>query len=139
MLEGMYTAAAGMAAQQQRLDALSNDLANVNTVGYKSLRVAFRDLVYTASGPGGMPGVTEGSGSAASVIGRSSSAGALKQTGEALDVAIDGTGYLQVRRPDGTNALTRNGQLSVDKGQRTPALAGRVLRGPAYKKTAATP
>jgi len=114
MLEGMYTAAAGMAAQQQRLDALSNDLANVNTVGYQRVRVAFRDLVYTASGPGGQPGVTEGSGAAASAIGRSSIAGALKQTGEPLDVAITGPGFLQVRRPDGTNALTRNGQLTVD-------------------------
>ncbi|UGS33693.1 flagellar hook-basal body protein [Capillimicrobium parvum] len=121
MLEGMYTAAAGMAAQQQRLDALSNDLANVNTVGYKRVRVAFRDLVYTPSGPGGRPGVTEGSGAAASAIGRSSLAGALKQTGEPLDVAITGPGFLQVRRPDGTNALTRDGQLTVDARRRLNA------------------
>ena len=114
MLEGMYTAAAGMAAQQQRLDALSNDLANVNTVGYQAVRVAFRDLVYTPSGPGGQPGVDEGAGAAASTIGRSTRAGALRQTGDPLDVAIAGPGYLQVRRPDGTNALTRNGQLTVD-------------------------
>jgi flagellar basal-body rod protein FlgG len=121
MLEGMYTAAAGMAAQQQRLDALSNDLANVNTVGYKRVRVAFRDLVYTPSGPGGRPGVQEGAGAAASTIGRSSLAGALRQTGGPLDVAIAGPGYLQVRRPDGTSALTRDGQLTVDKAGRLNA------------------
>jgi flagellar basal-body rod protein FlgG len=118
MLEGMYTAAAGMAAQQQRLDALSNDLANVNTIGYKRLRVAFRDLVYTASGPGGQAGVMEGSGAAASIIGRGRTTASLKTTGEALDVAIDGPGVQQVRRPDGGLALTRNGQLTVDVQRR---------------------
>jgi flagellar basal-body rod protein FlgG len=120
MLEGMYSAAAGMAAQQQRLDALSNDLANVNTVGYKRLRVAFRDLVYTATGPGATPtpGNLEGSGAAASIIGRGAVPASYKETGEKLDVAISGPGYLQVRRPDGTRALTRDGQLSVDVQRR---------------------
>ena len=47
MLEGMYTAAAGMAAQQSRLDAVANDLANASTTGYKHVRVAYRDLAYT--------------------------------------------------------------------------------------------
>ena len=47
MLEGLRTAAAGMLAQQQKLDAVSNDLANANTTGYKRVRVAFRDLLYT--------------------------------------------------------------------------------------------
>ena len=65
MLEGMYSAAAGMAAQQQRLDALSNDVANASTIGYKRQRVAFRDLVYSPSGPGGQQGVMEGAGAAA--------------------------------------------------------------------------
>ena len=50
MLEGLNSAAAGMAAQQQRLDAVSNDLANANTTGYKRVRVGFRDLVYTQTG-----------------------------------------------------------------------------------------
>jgi flagellar basal-body rod protein FlgG len=118
MLEGMYTAAAGMAAQQQRLDALSNDVANVNTIGYKRLRVAFRDLVYTPAGPGGQPGVTAGAGAAATIIGRGRTEAALKVTGQQLDVAVSGRGYLQVRRPDGTAGLTRNGQLSLDEQRR---------------------
>ena len=50
MLEGLNTAAAGMAAQQSRIDAVANDLANANTTGYKHLRVGFRDLVYTQAG-----------------------------------------------------------------------------------------
>src|SRR3954468_16799340 len=65
VLEGMYTAAAGMAAQQTRLDAVASDLANVDTTGYKSARVAFRDLVYDdAQGFGAAKGVTIGPGSA---------------------------------------------------------------------------
>jgi flagellar basal-body rod protein FlgG len=121
MLEGMYSAAAGMAAQQQRLDALSNDVANADTVGYRRLRVAFRDLVYTPSGPGGQAGVTEGAGAATTVIGRGSGPAALKSTGEPLDVAIAGPAYLQVRRPDGSTALTRAGSLSIDAQRRLNA------------------
>lgn len=118
MLEGMYSAAAGMAAQQQRLDALSNDVANAGTIGYQRQRIAFRDLVYTPSGPGGQAGVMEGSGAAAVTIGRGGSGGSYKPTGSALDVAIEGDAYLQVRRPDGTNALTRNGALTLDVQRR---------------------
>jgi flagellar basal-body rod protein FlgG len=129
MLEGMYSAAAGMAAQQQRLDALSNDVANASTIGYKRQRVAFRDLVYTASGPGGQQGVMEGAGSAATTIGRGGQGGAYQSTGASLDVAIEGDGYLQVRRPDGSTALTRNGQLSLD-AQRNLLSNGLPLQPP---------
>ena len=118
MLEGMYSAAAGMAAQQQRLDALSNDLANVNTTGYKRVRVAFRDLVYTQAGPGARPGVSEGSGAAATSVGRGSAQGALKRTDRPLDIALNGPGFLAVRRPDGTQALTRDGNLRLDAQNR---------------------
>lgn len=118
MLEGMYSAAAGMAAQQQRLDALSNDLANVNTTGYKRVRVAFRDLVYTAAGPGATPGVSEGAGAAARSVGRGAAQGALQRTDRPLDVAISGPGFLRVRRPDGAEALTRDGNLRLDARNR---------------------
>ena len=112
MLEGLYTAAAGMAAQQQRMDALSNDVANVNTAGYKRVRIGFRDLVYQADGPNG---VRTGSGAAAVQLGRGYEQGAYQQTGQPFDLAIDGEGYFQVRR-DGTNetVLTRNGSFQVD-------------------------
>jgi flagellar basal-body rod protein FlgG len=118
-----------MAAQQQRLDALSNDVANASTIGYKRQRVAFRDLVYTAGGPGGQQGVMEGAGAAATTIGRGGQGGAYQNTGAALDVAIEGDGYLQVRRPDGSTALTRNGQLSLD-AQRNVLSNGLPLQPP---------
>lgn len=114
MLEGMYTAAAGMAAQQQRLDAVANDLANVDTTGYKRVRVAFSDLVYDDPSFGAEAGVRLGAGAKATVIGRTQQQGALIPTGRALDVGIDGPGFLQVRLDDGRTALTRDGALGID-------------------------
>ena len=115
MLEGLYTAAAGMAAQQQRMDALSNDVANVNTAGYKRVRVGFRDLVYQADGPSG---VRTGAGAATTQLGRRTEQGALQITDQPFDLAIQGEGYFQVRRADGQLALTRAGNFQVNsRGQ----------------------
>jgi flagellar basal-body rod protein FlgG len=133
VLEGMYTAAAGMAAQQTRLDAVSANLANVNTTGYKSARVAFRDLVYDDfQGYGAAKGVQIGAGSAASSIGRSSAQGALQNTGRTLDVALTGPGFIQVKLKDGTTALTRDGNLDVDPTGRLRLHTGQLLE-PAVK------
>jgi flagellar basal-body rod protein FlgG len=114
MLEGMYSAAAGMAAQQQRLDAVSNDIANVNTTGYKNVRVAFRDLLYTPEWLATEQGVSEGAGAKATIVGRGAAQGAFERTDDPLDVALQGQGFLQMKRPDGTNVLTRDGNLRVD-------------------------
>jgi flagellar basal-body rod protein FlgG len=111
MLEGLYSAAAGMQAQQQRMDSVGNDLANANTNGYKKTRVAFRDLLYVPDASGR---VQSGAGAAATTIGRSFSQGVLRETGNPLDVAIEDGGFLQVRRADGTTALTRDGSLKLD-------------------------
>ena len=111
MLEGMYSAAAGMAAQQQRIDALSNDLANVNTTGYKRVRVAFRDLLYTPTGAGAVQGIASGAGAAAVQVGRSSEEGTIQQTDRPLDLALEGSGYLEVTDANGRRLLTRDGSL----------------------------
>jgi flagellar basal-body rod protein FlgG len=124
VLEGMYTAAAGMAAQQQRLDAVASDLANVSTTGYKKQRVAFRDLVYVPTGPGATPGIQEGAGSAATVMGRGSVQGALNRTDNPLDVSLNGPGYLRVRRADGQQVLTRDGGLQIDAQNRLVTNSG---------------
>jgi flagellar basal-body rod protein FlgG len=105
MGDGLQSAASGLEAQQYRMDSLANDIANVNTPGYRRDRVAFRDLAYD----GGV-----GSGAAADSAGRSQIAGALQQTGQPLDLAIDGSGYLQVKTADGRTALTRVGSLHID-------------------------
>jgi flagellar basal-body rod protein FlgG len=113
MLEGLYSAATGMAAQQVQLDAISNDLANMSTSGYKSERVAFSDLLYSKVNEEGTE-TTAGAGARAELIGTSQTQGSTEETGNPLDVAIEGPGYLQVTRSDGTRALTRNGGLELD-------------------------
>jgi flagellar basal-body rod protein FlgG len=128
MLEGLYTAAAGMAAQQQRMDALSNDVANTNTAGYKRVRVGFRDLVYQADGPNG---VRTGSGAAAVQLGRGYEQGAFQKTDQPFDIAIEGDGYLQVRSAStGQVALTRNGSLQLDTNGRLVTPEGDTLVPP---------
>ena len=127
MLEGLYTAAAGMAAQEQRLDAVSNDIANVNTAGYKKVRVGFRDLVYQATGPSA---VRTGAGAALTQLGRGSAQGSLQQTGNPFDLAIQGRGYFQVRRADGQLVLTRNGAFGLDgRGRLTNSNGELVVPG----------
>jgi flagellar basal-body rod protein FlgG len=111
LLEGMYSAAAGMAAQQQRIDALANDMANINTTGYKRVRVAFRDLLYSPTGQGAVKGVATGAGAAATVVGRGAAPGTIMDTGRSLDVGLVGAGYLQVRDSTGKTMLTRDGSL----------------------------
>jgi flagellar basal-body rod protein FlgG len=111
MLEGLYTAAAGMAAQQQRMDALSNDVANVNTAGYKRVRVGFHDLIYQRTGQG----VSTGAGAAAVQLGRGYEQGTFQKTDQPFDLAITGDGYFQVRRANtGQTALTRDGSFQVN-------------------------
>jgi flagellar basal-body rod protein FlgG len=127
MLHGLDAAAAGMAAQQAHMDALSNDIANVNTTGYKHGRTSFRDLLPSAVGRGGAQGVTAGAGSAATSIGRSFAQGALRQTGRPLDVALQGDGFLQVRTPTGV-ALTRDGALNVDPRGRLVTNTGALVQ-----------
>jgi flagellar basal-body rod protein FlgG len=113
MLEGLYSAAAGMEAQQEQLNAISNDLANVSTSGYKSERVAFSDLLYNPVKIAGSE-TTAGAGASAKVIGRSESQGALQETGNPLDLAIEGEGYFLLTRANGQKALTRDGTFGVD-------------------------
>ncbi len=113
MLEGLYSAAAGMSAQQEQLDAIGNDLANLSTSGYKSERVAFSDLLYNPTKIAHTE-TSVGSGAGAEVIGHSETQGAIKQTGDPLDLAIEGGGYFQVTTPSGQVALTRDGAFSAD-------------------------
>jgi flagellar basal-body rod protein FlgG len=113
MLEGLYSAAAGMEAQQEALNAISNDLANVSTSGYKSERVAFSDLLYNPISIAGTE-TSAGAGASAKVIGRSEAQGTIQETGNPLDLAIEGEGYFEVTRANGQKALTRDGTFGVD-------------------------
>ena len=128
MLEGLNSAAAGMAAQQQRLDAVSNDLANANTTGYKRVRVGFRDLVYTQTGRSSAQGPQTGAGVAAIDAGRAFQQGAVQRTEQPFDVAIQGEGFMRVRLPDGRQALTRDGSLRVDEAGKLVTSSGAVVQ-----------
>jgi flagellar basal-body rod protein FlgG len=132
MLEALNSAAAGMAAQQQRLDATANDLANTNTTGYKHQRVGFRDLVYEQTGRSSAQGVRTGAGSAAVDAGRAFSQGVLQRTDRPLDVAIQGEGFLRIKLPDGRAGLTRDGNLHVDGARNLTTSTGGLVQ-PAIK------
>ncbi len=138
MLEGLYSAAAGMSAQQEQLNAISNDLANVSTTGYKSERVAFNDLLYSAVDVAGTVS-TDGAGASAKVIGRHEAQGSVQQTGDPLDLAIEGDGYFEVTTATGQTALTRDGNFGVDANGTIVSANGNPLTPPITLPKGASP
>jgi flagellar basal-body rod protein FlgG len=122
MNPAMLISKTGVQAQDAKLQAIANNLANVNTVGFKRDRVVFEDLFYQVDKqPGAQTAdntVTNGVqlGTGVNVVGTQKifTDGSLQTTSQPLDVAISGHGFLEVRRPDGTAAYTRAGQLQVD-------------------------
>ncbi|MGO9751597.1 MAG: flagellar hook-basal body protein [Solirubrobacteraceae bacterium] len=123
MLAGLYAAASGMEAQQTQMDALSNDIANADTPGYQSTVVGFSDLLSTSGGYSGADPAPTGTGAVAKLIGYSQAQGPIAPTGQPLDVAIEGQGYIEVRQANGTIGLTRNGTLQLNaRGQLTTNL-----------------
>jgi len=123
MLSSLWIAKTGLDAQQTRMDVISNNLANANTTGFKSSRASFQDLMYqNRAQPGAQTteqtlsptGLMLGTG--VRVVGTEKlfTQGEISQTGNSLDVAIQGRGFLQVSMPDGTVAYTRDGSLHTD-------------------------
>jgi flagellar basal-body rod protein FlgG len=128
MLEGLYSAASGMEAQQNQFDAISNDMANLDTPGYQSTVVGFHDLLYSNGAYGST--VPTGAGSASAIVGRDQSQGAMQTTNRQLDVAIQGQGYIEVRRPDGSIGLTRNGRLELNAKRQLTNQEGMLVQPP---------
>ena len=128
MLEGLYSAASGMEAQQNQFDAISNDMANVDTPGYQSTVVGFHDLLYSNGAYGST--VATGAGSASAIVGRDQTQGAINTTNRQLDVAVQGQGYLEVRRPDGSIGLTRNGRLELNSKRQLTNQEGMLVQPP---------
>ncbi len=119
MLRALRTAALGMSAQQNGVDNTANNLANANTTGYKRSTVVFHDLLYQsvqARGPGGgaaPASMQMGHGASAIATVRSFEQGGLVETGNSLDIAINGDGFFQVQQADGTIAYTRDGTFAL--------------------------
>ena len=122
MLRAFSTAATGMAAQQTIVDVIANNLANINTTGFKRSQVSFQDLMYIKlrisggdTSTGGTPtGLEIGSGVRPAATLKVFTQGELENTGRSLDVAILGDGFFQVTDPGGATKYTRDGALSVD-------------------------
>lgn len=118
----LYSAATGMEAQQLNLNTIANNLANVNTPGFKRSKIEFQDLLYqkprasgTDSGGGNLvpTGVEVGNGSRVAATSKVFTQGQLTNTGEKLDIAIQGDGFFEVQRPDGTIGFTRAGTFKL--------------------------
>ena len=121
MIRALYTAASGMQAQQANLDTVANNLANSATAGFRRRRLQFEDMVYqNLITPGSAQsqqtvsaGLQIGLGTRAAATEVVMSQGEFNQTGNPLDVAIQGQGFFQVSRPDGTTAYTRSGNFHM--------------------------
>ena len=123
MLRALYTSASGMQAQQMNLDVIANNLANVNTTGFKKSKVEFQDLLYQTSRAAGSEAgagnqvptsLQVGHGSRPVATAKNFSNGELYQTGEKLDIAIHGNGFFKVTLTDGSDAFTRDGGFKLN-------------------------
>ncbi len=123
MMRSLWISKTGMEAQQTQLDAISNNLANVSTNGYKKSHAVFEDLMYQNLRQAGaastdqtvLPtGLQLGLGTRAVATSRSFSQGNLQQTSNPLDMAVRGNGFFEVQMPDGTTGYTRDGSFQVN-------------------------
>ncbi|MEJ2200678.1 MAG: flagellar basal-body rod protein FlgG [Desulfuromonadaceae bacterium] len=123
MIRALWTAATGMETQQTNMDVIANNLANVNSTGFKKSRADFQDILYqtakiagsTVAGGGELPtGVQIGLGSKIAAIQKVFTLGDIHTTGNELDLAIEGQGFFQVTQANGELAYTRGGAMKMD-------------------------
>jgi flagellar basal-body rod protein FlgG len=130
MMRALWTAASGMTSQQTNIDAISNNLANINTTGYKKETAEFKSLLYQTiqdqsydnNGEPKPYGIQVGLGVRSSAISSQYTQGILTETGNDFDLAINGKGFFMVQTPDGV-AYTRNGSFQFANGTQGPTLA----------------
>jgi flagellar basal-body rod protein FlgG len=134
MIRALWTAGTGMNAQQTNIDTIANNLANVNTTGYKKIRPEFEDLIYqklrnpgspTGQGTSLPTGLQVGHGTKLAATTKVFSQGDYLQTDSPLDMLIEGNGFFQIQMPDGTAAYTRNGAFKAD-------MEGRLVTSEGY-------
>jgi flagellar basal-body rod protein FlgG len=137
-MRALDTAATGMAAMDMQVQVIANNLANMTTTGFKSQRAEFQDLLYEhvqrigaqASENGNILPVGIDLGSGVKTVGTPSemTQGTLTQTGNALDVAIQGSGWFQILMPDGTFSYTRDGTFQMDNQGRIVTAEGNLVQ-----------
>ena len=123
-MQSLYTASTGMLGMQTQIDTTANNIANVNTIGFKKSRAEFADLMYKVMEYAGTStsdvtksptGIEVGLGVRPTAINKVFSEGSLKQTDNQLDIAITGRGFFKLELPDGTEVWSRNGAFKVDQ------------------------
>jgi flagellar basal-body rod protein FlgG len=138
MIRALYSSASGMQSQQMSLDVISNNLANVNTTGFKKSKIEFQDLIYqTNRSPGAeqgggnlLPtGIQVGHGSRPVATAKIFTTGEFNHTSAELDVAIQGDGFFEVQLADGSRAYTRDGALKRASDGRVTTSDGLVVQG----------
>ncbi len=134
MIGALWTAASGLQTQRIAVDGISNNVANVNTTGFKKNETQFQDLFYQHANALGefepdnssRTGISIGTGAKIAGTEKVFSQGRLEQTGNPLDLAIDGEGFFRVLLPDGTAAYTRDGAFTAD-------VTGRIVTPQGYR------
>ena len=143
----LYSAATGMEAQELNLNTIANNLANVNTPGFKKSKIEFQDLLYqkpraagAESGSGDMvpTGVEVGNGTKVAATSKVFTQGQITSTGQNLDLAIQGDGFFQEQRPDGTLAYTRDGSFKESASGQVVTADGMPIVGFQNIQTGAT-
>lgn len=136
MIRALWTAASGMQAQQKNIDVVAHNLANVNTTGFKRSRADFQDLMYQNLKSTGSPatnatqvptGIQIGLGSRLAAVTKIFSPGDFSQTGNELDIAIEGDGFFQIQQPDGTTGYSRAGTFKRDSQGRVVTTDGNPM------------
>ncbi|GAB6099475.1 flagellar basal-body rod protein FlgG [Halanaerocella petrolearia] len=139
MIRSLWSAASGMKAQQLNVDTISNNLSNVNTTGFKKSRVSFQDLMYQTIEQAGTPnsqgsqvptGIQVGHGVRPGATQKMFTTGSLKNTGNSLDLAIQGKGFFKIQLPDGSIGYTRDGSFSLDSSGQLVTSDGYQLQPP---------
>lgn len=135
MIQSLYTASTGMLGMQTQIDTTANNIANVNTIGFKKSRAEFADLMYhvmeyagtaTSDVTKSPTGIEVGLGSRPTAVNKIFTEGSLKQTDNQLDMAITGNGFFKLSMPDGTEVYTKNGAFKLDD-------TGTIVNSDGYK------
>ena len=124
-MRALAIAATGMNAQQTNLEVIANNIANINTTGYKRAKAEFSDLIYQSERPAGVPnaanqqivpeGINIGLGVKTSAVRNLHTEGDLVATGNKYDVAVIGRGFFQIEAPDGSTVYTRDGAFNTNE------------------------
>jgi flagellar basal-body rod protein FlgG len=147
MMRALWTSATGMMAQQLNMDVVANNLANVNTTGFKGSRVDFQDLLYQSSREAGTTvakgsavpvGAQTGLGTRTAAIQKIYTQGDFQQTSNPLDMVIEGDGFFQVLMPDGNTAYTRDGSFKLSNEGKIVTSDGYALQPEITVPTGAT-